>query len=248
MTKRLKKNLKTEKPSKKNYLKNKIIDITIGVRFQRSFRIKDVLGAITDNLVYSEKSPLNEYFDQQTQSNSEMTLTNEKGSYLRINTDDIVFKHVFEKSKNIEKEFEFLNKYLKYIKNIIEKYNIAGVRRIGIIYNHKIESDQKKFISAIKSITNSQFSDVDDFSLSFLKKLSEKNGALKKDVNDYENVIYLFRKISSEELAIGLDFQKYFLPPIEDIENKDFEDFIDDSKKYLEGVFYPNFLEEDEKK
>jgi len=226
-------------------LNDKIIDITIGIRFQRSFRIKDVLGAITDKLVYSESSPLNEYFERQTQNNSEMTLTNEQGSYLRVNTDDIILKHVIE--KDIDKELKFLAEYLKYIKKIIKKYNITGINRIGIIYNHKIENDQKKFINAISGITNSQFSDVDDFSLSFSKKLSATSGVIKKGVNDYKNVIYLFRKISRTELAIGLDYQKYFLPPLDDIEDKDFEDFISNSKQYLENTFYTNFETNEEK-
>jgi hypothetical protein len=226
-------------------LNDKIIDITIGIRFQRSFRIKDVLGAITDKLVYSEDSPLNKYFERQTQNNSEMILTNEQGSYLRVNTDDIILKHVIE--KNIDKELKFLVKYLKYIKKIIRKYNITGINRIGVIYNHKIENDQKKFINAISGIMNSQFSDVDDFSLSFSKKISATNGVIKKGVNDYKNVIYLFRKISKTELAIGLDYQKYFLPPLDDIEDKDFEDFISNSKQYLEDTFYTNF-ETNEKK
>ena len=226
-------------------LNNKIVDITIGIRFQRSFRIKDVLGAITDKLVYSESSPLNEYFERQTQNNSEMILTNEQGSYLRVNTDDVIFKHVIE--KNIDKELIFLAEYLKYIKKIIKKYNITGINRIGIIYNHKIESDQKKFINAISAITNSQFNDVDDFSLSFSKKLSATSGVIKKGVNDYKNVIYLFRKISKTDLLIGLDYQKYFLPPLDDIEEKDFEDFISNSKQYLENTFYTNFETNEDK-
>ena len=142
----------------------------------------------------------------------------------------------------------FLAEHLKYIKKIIKKYNITGINRIGIIYNHKIESDQKKFINAISTITNNNFSNIDDFSLSFSKKESATSGVIKKGVNDYKNVIYLFRKISDKELVIGLDYQKYFLPPLDDIEDKDFEDFISNSKQYLENTFYPNFLEENEKK
>jgi hypothetical protein len=227
-------------------LTEKITDITIGIRFQRSFRIKDVLGAITDKLVYFENSPLNEYFERQTQNGSEMILTNEKGSYLRVNTDDIIFKHVIEKS--IDEELEFLKNYLKYIKNIIKKYNITNVVRIGIIYNHTIKENQKKFTSAISSLTNNQLDDVDDFSISFSKKISATSGVIKKGVNDYQNVIYLFRKISDQDLAIGLDFQKYFAPPLDEIEDKDFEDFLSTSKQYLENTFYNNFLEQHEEK
>lgn len=227
-------------------LTEKITDITIGIRFQRSFRIKDVLGAITDKLVYFEDSPLNEYFERQTQNGSEMILTNEKGSYLRVNTDDIIFKHVVEKS--IDKELEFLKEYLKYIKSIIKKYNITNVARIGIIYNHTVEEDQKKFTDAISSLTNNQLNDVDDFSISFSKKISATSGVIQKGVNDYQNVIYLFRKVYDKSLAIGLDFQKYFSPPLEEIEDKNFEDFLNTSKQYLENTFYNNFLEQNDKK
>ena len=103
-----------------NDLSNKIVDITIGVRFQRSFRIQDVLGVITDELLHDENSPLNtDYFPKRNQNLSEMILMNEKGSYLRVNTDDIIFKHVLEESFN--KEFDFMIKYLSYINKLLKK-------------------------------------------------------------------------------------------------------------------------------
>ena len=222
-------------------LTNNITDITIGIRFQRSFRIQDILGAITDKLLYDESSPLDtDYFPKRNQNISEMILLNEKKSYLRVNTDDIVFKHVI--SKNFDQEFKFIEKYLKYIKKLLGKYNIINITRIGIIYNHEIENDQSKFINAIETITNNDIHDVNDFSFSFSKKLPVIGGVVKKDVNDYKNVVYLFRKISGKNLVLGLDFQKYFDPPLENLEDNLCEKFLNDSKQYLLDTFYTNFL------
>ena len=74
-------------------LKNNIIGLTVGIRFNRSFRIPDVSGDIIDNVLYSDKSPFGTKFFPKVQENSnrEKTLFNPQSSeYLRINTDDVI--------------------------------------------------------------------------------------------------------------------------------------------------------------
>ena len=224
---------------------NKITNITVGIRFQRSFRVQDVLGAITDKLLHDESSPLDiNYFPRRDQNLSEMTLKNKNGSYLKVNTDDIIFKHVID--ENFDQDFIFIKKYLKYIRKLLKKYNIIDITRIGIVYNHEIKNDQNKFIDAIKTITNNQLTDVDDFSFSFSKKLPDNEGIINKNVYDHKNIIYLFKKISDEVLSLSLDYQKYFDPPLEDLEEELYEKFLNDSKFFLKDKFYNNFLNKDE--
>jgi len=50
-------------------LKNNIIGLTVGIRFNRSFRIPDVSGDIIDNILYSDKSPFGTKFFPKVQEN-----------------------------------------------------------------------------------------------------------------------------------------------------------------------------------
>jgi len=212
-------------------LTENIQDVTIGIRFNRSFRVKDVLGAFTDQLVYEKTSPLNGYFDEQNQDGKEMRLISQKGSYLRLNTDDIIFKHVCEKS--FDKEMKFIEKYCDFITKVLKDYKVGNINRIGIIFTHHIKDDAKKFNEIIKGLTGNHISDTQDFSLSFSKKLATTDGSIKKGVKDYKNVIYLFKKLEKDKMGIGLDCQKYFMPPLEKAEDLDYKSFLGESENTL---------------
>lgn len=43
-------------------LKDNIIGLTLGIRYNRSFRIPDISGDMIDNILYNEKSPFGEEF------------------------------------------------------------------------------------------------------------------------------------------------------------------------------------------
>lgn len=227
---------------------NNITDITIGIRFNRSFKIKDILGAITDQLVYNEESPLNNYFENQKQDNGEMILINKNGSYLRLNTDDIILKHIV-KNNNFIQETSFIKKYCKFILKTLTTNKINNINRIGIIFTHQIENNEKKFNKIIEDVTNQNISDAHDFSLSFSKKLATHQGQIKKGVQDYKNVIYSFKKSGNKSLTISLDYQNYFIPSFEDTADLKTDDFFVESEKYLKEDFYSNLsISSDEKK
>lgn len=217
-----------------------ITDITIGIRISRSFRIKDILGAITDKIIYKEDSPLHDYFYDIIQNNIEMVLKKQNNSYLRITTDDLIFKHVL--SEDVEKEIEFIEKSINYLLGILKSYKIASIRRIGIIYNHEITNQNVKFQKIIEDLTNKEISEASDFSFSFSKKVAENEALVKKDVNDYKNVIYMFKKLDENRLAFALDYQKYYVPPMDDIEKQDLKNFLQSSKSYLENTFYTSLF------
>ncbi len=226
-------------------LEKQVSDITIGIRFQRSFKIQDILGTITDKLLHDENSPLSvDYFPRRDQNLSEMILTNDKESYLKVNTDDIIFRHSIE--KDLHNDIEFMKEYLKYIRKLLRKYNIQNITRIGIIYNHKFKGDQSKFDDAIKSITNNTLVETDNFSFSFSKKIPDPTALYDTDVDDYRNVIYIFKKISDKIFSASVDYQKYFKPPLEYIEDELYENLLNDSRHFLEKKFYNIFLDIDE--
>lgn len=175
-------------------LQNNIIGITIGIRFTRSFRIPDISGNIIDNILYSEKTPFGTKFFPKVQENSnrEKTLYNPKTSeYLRINTDDLILG--IEIDNDFQKKFDWLKTdVLNYFKEtLFKEYKIQNIRRVGIIFSHKI-SKNKKLNEAVSLITDKSIDDVDNVSISFSKKLVATEALYRNGVNDYKNTIYDF--------------------------------------------------------
>ena len=199
-------------------LKNNIIGITIGIRFNRSFRIPDISGDIIDNILYSDKSPFStSYFPKvQENSNREKTLFNPKTSeYFRINTDDLILG--IEIENDFDKKFKWLkDDVLSYFKNELFKiYEIKNIRRLGIIFSHKIGKN-KKLSQVITSFTENEVSDADNISFSFSKKAPSTEALIRKGVSDYKNRIYNFQELK-EAVYADLDYQYYYEPAIEDL-------------------------------
>lgn len=220
-------------------LKNNIIGITIGIRFNRSFRIPDISGDIIDNILYSDKSPFNtSYFPKvQENSNREKTLFNPKTSeYLRINTDDLILGTEIE--NDFDKKFKWLkDDVLPYFQNELFKvYEIKNIRRLGIIFSHKIGKN-KKLSEVITSFTENEVSEADNISFSFSKKAPATEALFRKGVNDYKNRIYNFQELK-EAVYADLDYQYYYEPAIEDLRECFTGKILDDAKSFLEDNFY----------
>ena len=220
-------------------LQNNIIGLTIGIRFARSFRIPDIAGDIIDNILYGKDTPFGVKFFPKVQENSnrEKTLfNNETSDYLRINTDDLIIgisiKNDFEQKFNWLKE-----SVLPYLKDtLFLKYQIKNIRRLGIIFSHKIPRN-KKMHETIALLTNNTLDEINNISVSFAKKLPATEAQYRKDVNDYKNTIYNFDEIK-EALYAGLDYQYYYDPFEEDLRQCFTEKILDDAKSFLENNYY----------
>lgn len=220
-------------------LKNNIIGITLGIRFNRSFRIPDISGDIIDNVLYSEKTPFGTSFFPKIQENSnrEKTLFNPKTSeYLRINTDDLILG--VEVKNDFDEKFDWIkNDILLYFQNeLFKTYKIKNIRRLGIIFFHKIGKN-KKLTESISSFTENEVSDADNISVSFSKKASATESFFRKGVSDYKNRIYNFQELK-EAVYTDLDYQYYYEPAIEDLRECFTDKILDEAKNFLENNFY----------
>lgn len=229
-------------------LQDNIIGITIGIKFNRSFRMSDISGDIIDNILYSDKTPFGtDFFPKVQTSNSERTLFNpETSEYLRVNTDDIILGVVVD--NNFKKTMKWLNQDVvsNYFGEILfRKYAIKNIRRIGIVFSHKI-SKNKKLVDAVSLITENSLADVNDINISFSKKIGSIEALYRKDVNDYKNTIYNFQDIK-EAINCSLDYQYYFDPVIEDLRDCFIDKIFDDSRNFLEKNYYQWLLKYDNK-
>ena len=219
-------------------LKQKIVGITFGIRFNRSFRVPEISGEMIDDILYGNKTPFGtEFFPKVQETAREKTLFNNKtNEYLRINTDDIILG--IEIKDDFEKKFEWLkNEVLTYFKDTLFKdYGLKNIRRVGIVFSHKVEKDTN-LDSAIKVLTKNKIDGVDNVNISFSKKLSATEALFRKDVNDYKNTIYNITEMDNAILA-ELDYQYYYNPPIEDLRECFIDKVLSDAKIFLEGSYY----------
>jgi len=228
-------------------LEQKIIGITFGIRFNRSFRVPEISGEIIDDILYSNKTPFGtKFFPRIQETRREKVLVNDETTeYLRINTDDLILG--LEVKDNFEEKFNFLtNDVLNYFKDVLFKnYGLKNIRRVGIIFSHKINRD-KGLDEAVKVLTKTKIDSVDNINISFSKKLPATEALYRKDVNDYKNTIYNLTEMEGAVLA-ELDYQYYYNPPIEDLRECFVDKVLTDSKAFLKNNFH-NWLKDVETK
>ncbi len=218
--------------------KEKIVGITFGIRFNRSFRVPDIAGEIIDDILYSDKSPFGtEFFPRVQERRQEKVLFNDKTTeYLRINTDDIILG--MEVDNNFETKFNFLStRVLTYFKDhLFRTYGLKNIRRIGVIFAHKIDRSHN-LNKAIKILTKDKVSDVDNINISFSKKLPANESLYRQGVNDHKNTIYNLTEVEDAVLA-ELDYQYYYNPAIEDLRECFVDKVLADAKGFLEKNYY----------
>jgi hypothetical protein len=226
-------------------LKNKIIGISLGVRFVRTFRISDISGDIIDNILHCDKSPFDiKYFPKikENSAREKVLLNDETGDYFRINTDDLIL--AISVKEDFDKKINFIkNSVLPYYKDtLFKKYKIENIKRIGIIFHHKLDKIEK-INNLVKDLTSEKVDEVNNINLSFSKKLPTTEGLISKDVNNFKNTIYTFEQ-QNDEIFFNFDYQYYYEPALQDLRDTDIDNITSTSSKYLEENVYNNWLNE----
>lgn len=219
-------------------LKKKVVGLTLGIRFNRSFRVKDISGEIIDDVLYGSKSPFDaKFFPRVQETTREKIIFNEKtNDYLRINTDDIILGVSVD--ENFDEKFNWLkDEVAVYFKDVLFKnFELKNIRRVGIIFAHKIDKTTN-LDNAVKLLTKDKVHTVDNVSISFSKKLPATEGLFRQGVNDYKNTIYNMTEMDDSVLA-ELDYQYYYNPPIEDLRECSVDKVFNEAKDFLEGSYY----------
>ena len=220
-------------------LTDNIIGITVGIRYAKSFRIPDISGDVIDNILYGSESPFSKEFFPRVQENSarEKTLFNPNtDEYLRLNTDDLIIG--ISVRGNFEEKFNWVKEeVLGYFQNtLFTKFNIKNIRRLGIIYAHKVSKDNR-FTKLVSSLTNNSITSAEKINVSFSQKSAATEALIRKKVNDYQNTIYNFAEMENA-LQAQLDYQYYYEPVIEDLRECFTDKILSDSRNYLENNYY----------
>lgn len=218
-----------------------LIGIAIGIRYRANFALEDQLGKIVDQILYK----CGNYFNPQkfpmvyTNINEKVLINESTSDHITINTSNIVLEINFGNEFEVnDKEEIFKNFNKEIIEDVLKKYKITEINRVGIInrYLFKIEELADQFIN--KTI-GSTLEGINDINLRFSKKLTTENALVSKDVNDYYNAIFnVVKKADREELFMSIDYQKYYDPFLPSSSGINFLDFVSktanfNSKTYL---------------
>lgn len=228
-----------------------LVGIAIGIRFGPNFSIRDDFGNMADKILYKKDSFFNEkMFPVVGVNPAEISLNDDKsGDSLVINSRDIVLTCNIEnqdlvQGTNIKPKIKLdmlpeLNKRFEQdiIEGVLKEYKFNRIRRIGYInkYVFNVEELSKRLTSKIFGET---IGDVTDVNLRFSKKYPVPEAMVKKNVNDYHNVIFnITKKADKDEVVASLDYQAYYEPVLESMKDVNFDEFLGLMEKYNSGTF-----------
>jgi hypothetical protein len=220
----------------KNEIKKRICSVIVGIRFEKSFRVSDVSGKIIDDILYSKISPFNAEFFPSVRSNDlEKTLINDKTKdYLRIDTENIIFKKSVD--KDFDKQFVWVRDVVfPFFENIFKNNNINNILRIGMVVELLLDKNSK--ILELAKNLDSKFDGINTTRLSFSKKYPTDFGLTSEEKKDFKNAIYSFESRDAE-LAAVFDYQYFFEPSMDELQDCDIKNMSDKFKLFLEGDYY----------
>jgi hypothetical protein len=219
---------------------SKVIGITIGIRYQRSFRIPAISGEMIDNILHNNSSPFNSnIFDgvQEVSTGEKVLFKESTKEYLRINTDDLILG--IKVQENFEDKFKWLkNNVVPYFGNqLFPKFKIKNISRLGIVFYHGLK-EYNSFDDIVSKLTNKSIvNNVEDINISFSRKTASKEALIRKKVQDYTNTLFKIVEIRQNLLA-ELDYQYYFTPILEDFRDGYPDQILKNAKRYLTDDYH----------
>jgi len=207
------------------------------IRIAKSFYVEDMLGAIIDEILYSEHSVFDSaMFPEVHEQQGIKVLFNRKTqNKFTINHSDFIFEYNID--SDFDKEYQFhLKSFVDIIINrVFKKFRIQNVFRFGFVIKSELEENDSLLSHVSKKIKESyNGSDTNSLSLRFniIKKRPKKIGKIVTE--DFDNFIITYDKANSDSpLFFSVDYQKYYRPELQTIEDSivTFEDFCNNSYK-----------------
>lgn len=194
----------------------KLTGFAFGIRTVRSFSVEDRLGAIVDEVLYSENSEFNEkVFPEVRENHNTKVLFNPiTQNRFTITPQDFIFDYTV--NENFEIEFNlFLNNFKTTIINkVFSDFKIKNIQRYGFIVKTELKENDT-LLKEISSVIQRNKGSDDSISLRFnvvTKKPLKIDGII---TEDYDNEIVTYdRPNAASSLLFSVDYQKYFKPEL----------------------------------
>lgn len=205
-----------------------LIGIVIGLRYRANFSIEDQLGKIADRILYSNNSFFNpNVFPKVYTDINEKVLVNElTKDHLVINNSNIILEINFGEQFEVENLDTIIKHFNEdIIEGIAKDHKITEINRIGFIRRYLFQIDNLAH-SFIDKTIGATLKGINDINLRFSKKIPEQESLVKLEVNDYYNAIFnVVKKANKQELAMSIDYQKYFDPFLRSYSQIKFDSF-----------------------
>jgi hypothetical protein len=220
-----------------------ISQLTLGIRFEKSFRVSDITGQIFDNVLHDNSSPFGTDFFPNYQAfgaHDRWLFNGDRGHHLRITTSDVIFQYTIQASSNLEKESNWFKQDATnfIIDKVFKENRIKNIMRVGFMISHRLQGENVGG-RVLDKLTSGDIRTADQFTLRFGNKDATADGMSKSGVNDYINKITTIKQVSEAEYDITLDFQYYFLPSIDNLHGWDITSFYIRAMNNLSDKFYP---------
>lgn len=187
-----------------------------GIRTVRSFSVEDRLGAIVDEILYSDSSEFNEkiFPEVRDNHNTKILFDPVTQNKFTITPQDFIFE--YNVVNNFQSEFDkYLSNFNQIVINkVFDHFKIKNISRFGFIIKSELDG-KDKFLQEISSVIKKHKGDDDSLSMRF-NVITKKPLTLTSMITeDYDNEIVTYDRTNAESpLIFSVDYQKYFKPEL----------------------------------
>ena len=211
----------------------------IGFRYEKTFAMQDHYGKIADSILYHKDTLFGpEFFPNIYSPPLELFLIDDKTQdKLIINPSNIILDLYCSDKISAIKLDKIEESFFNIATRIMKEYDVKGINRIGYI-NRYVFTEEGLGKNIIKKTVGKVLDEVSELETRFARRYPVPESLLKKDIDDYHNVIYKISKSSNkEDTSISIDYQHYFIPTMLDIIKKEYMQFIEQMNHYNSKIF-----------
>lgn len=227
-----------------------LIGAVLGLRFRANFSLEDQFGRIADEILYGDGTSFGPDLFPTVQSRvgGKRLYNEETEDKLTIDNSNFILEiGTSEKrdSAGVDGLIQAFN--TEIVRGTMKTFGVREFLRIGYIrrYLFTISDLAKTFVSRTIGET---LEGVEDINLSFSKKLPAEKAYVKRDVEDYYNVIFnIIKHADREEIYMSVDYQHIFVPPLPTVAEIEYDKFIARAKDFNNKKYLPwlnnNYIE-----
>jgi len=214
--------------------------VALGIRFQPHFGVADVFGELVDRILRSAETPFDSSRFPLVRSNpTERVLVNEEtNETLHLNIRDAILE-VNVDTIDLREIERLAVQFSRFVAtNLRELAAPAGIERYGCLLKFG-ECHEALGELPTDHYLSDEFEDARTLQLRFTRRLPCIEARVRKNVDDFRNVIHIVEQDDEGNVNIRADYQEYFKPAlcIEDWRAKPFEDFVARGLEYFETGF-----------
>lgn len=214
--------------------------IAFGVRNQPRYEVMDHIGIIIDRILRSSGTPFgSSTFPLIMREPGEHVLINrDTENSLRLTESDAILEMKINsrKTSDIQTLAEHFSAFV--LDTLRDVAHLSSIIRYGVLFRlQECRSSLRE--TPAEHFIQQDFKDARSLSLRFTKRLPVLEALVRKNVNDYRNVIYTIKQTEEGEVRIWIDYQEYFEPELNPKEwsEKPFPEFVNRGITYFLGEF-----------